>query len=69
VEDGVRSIWDSEWESEFSENYADTPCLKLLPAFCSNALSAVEHEIEEGLFQRYDSIESLSTAGNQAGNF
>lgn len=56
----VWSIWDSAWESKFPENYTDTPGLKFLPAFCANTQSQIEKEIEEGLIQRYDTLEELA---------
>lgn len=54
------SIWDSEWETKFPENYQDTPGLKFLPAFSASTQDQIEKEIEEGLIQRYDTLEELA---------
>ncbi len=53
------SIWDSGWETKFPEGW-ESAVAGLLSMFSINTQDEIEKEIDEGLIQRYDSLEELA---------
>lgn len=53
------SIWDGAWESKLPENWASMTS-GLIMMMSVNTQAEIEKEIEEGLIQRYDTLEELA---------
>ena len=53
------SIWDGAWESKFPEGWQDMPVGALLKTMSVTSQSEIDHEVEVGIIDKYDTIDEL----------